>query len=275
MAKKILSILLLIAGLLALGYPSISKYFSDKNSSYVTDTYEEQVQSMSADQLKKKWQEAEMYNENLTGSPVHDPFVPGSGIVMPKNYYQVLNVEGVMASVDIPKINVKLPIYHGTSEETLKKSVGHLEGSTLPIGGIDRHAVITGHTGLANAKIFTDLVELKKGDRFYINMLEKRLAYKIDQIEVIEPEHTELLRAVKGKDYITLMTCTPYGVNSHRLLVRGIRTKDESGKQKTVKKNALTKEQKILLIAVIVTTGLMGIVIVAVILHRRKSSNQE
>lgn len=236
MAKKILSILLLIAGLLALGYPSISKYFSDKNSSYVTDTYEEQVQSMSADQLKKKWQEAEMYNENLTGSPVHDPFVPGSGIVMPKNYYQVLNVEGVMASVDIPKINVKLPIYHGTSEETLKKSVGHLEGSTLPIGGIDRHAVITGHTGLANAKIFTDLVELKKGDRFYINVLEKRLAYKIDQIEVIEPEHTELLRAVKGKDYITLMTCTPYGVNSHRLLVRGIRTKDESGKQKTVKK---------------------------------------
>jgi sortase A len=106
-------------------------------------------------------------------------------------------------------------------------------------------------------------------------VLEKRLAYKIDQIEVIEPEHTELLRAVKGKDYITLMTCTPYGVNSHRLLVRGIRTKDESGKQKTVKKNALTKEQKILLIAVIVTTGLMGIVIVAVILHRRKSSNQE
>lgn len=271
MAKKILSILLLIAGLLTLGYPSISKYFSDRNSSYTTDAYDKKVQAMDAERLKKLWQEAEEYNENLTGSPVHDPFVPGSGIVMPKNYYQVLNVNGVMASVEIPNINVKLPIYHGTSEAVLKKAVGHLEGSTLPIGGKGRHAVITGHTGLANAKIFTDLVELKKGDKFYIRVLDKTLAYKIDQIQVIEPEHTEPLKTVTGKDYVTLLTCTPYGVNSHRLLVRGVRTKYDAKEQKKIEKTGLTKEQKLLILAAVITSGIMLLVIIGVTIYRRRN----
>lgn len=269
MAKKILSILLLVAGLLALGYPSISKYLSDRNSSYTTDTYEKKIQAMDKDRLKKLWQEAEEYNENLTGSPVHDPFVPGSGIVMPKNYYHVLNVDGVMASVEIPKINVKLPVYHGTSEDVLKKAPGHLEGSTLPIGGKGRHAVITGHTGLANAKVFTDLVELKADDKFYIKVLGKTLAYKIDQIQVIEPNHTEALKTVSGKDYVTLLTCTPYGINSHRLLVRGVRVKYDSKQQKDTEQNGLTSEQKILILAAVITSVVMLVVIIVVNLYRR------
>lgn len=272
MIKKIVSILLLIAGLLALGYPSISKYLSERNSSYTTDAYEKKVKAMNEEQLKKLWREAEEYNENLTGHPVHDPFIPGSGMVMPKNYYRVLNVDGVMGSVEIPKIKVDIPIYHGTSETVLKSSVGHLEGSTLPIGGENRHAVITGHTGLANARIFTDLVELKKNDKFYIKVLGKTLAYKIDQIKVIEPEHTEDLRSVAGKDYVTLLTCTPYGVNSHRLLVRGVRTTYEANEHKKTEKDGLTREQKLLIIVAAITTGIMALLIITVTIYRRRKA---
>lgn len=274
MVKKIVAILLLIAGLLALGYPSISKYLSEKNSSYTTDAYEKKVKAMNEEELEKLWREAEEYNENLTGHPVHDPFIPGSGMVMPKNYYRVLNVDGVMGSVEIPKIKVDIPIYHGTSEAVLKSSVGHLEGSTLPIGGEDRHAVITGHTGLANAKIFTDLVELEKNDKFYINVLGKTLAYKIDKIQVIEPDQTEHLRSVAGKDYVTLLTCTPYGVNSHRLLVRGIRTTYDSKERKNAEKDALTREQKLLILAAAVTTGIMAFLIIAVTLYRKRNAKE-
>lgn len=270
MAKRILSILLLVAGMLVLGYPFISNYLSAKNSSYATDAYDKTVQGMSEESLAEFWREAEEYNENLTGSPVHDPFIPGSGIVMPENYYHVLNVDGVLGSLEIPKINVKLPIFHGTSDEVLQKSVGHLEGSTLPIGGKNRHSVITGHTGLVNAKIFTDLVELTKGDVFYIKILDQTLAYQVDQIKVIEPEETELLKVVEDQDYVTLLTCTPYGVNSHRLLVRGVRTDFDGKKQEQVKKTGLTKEQRLLVIAAVVTTVVMLLLIIGVTLYRKK-----
>lgn len=270
MGKRIISILLLIAGGLVLGYPFISNYLSAKNSSYTTAAYDKKLQEMSVEGLKKLWLEAEEYNENLTGSPVHDPFIPGSGIVMPKNYYRVLDVDGIMARIEIPKISVNLPIYHGTADKVLQKAVGHLEGSTLPIGGRSRHAVITGHTGLAHAKIFTNLVELTLGDQFYIKILDKTLAYQVDQIKVIEPNQTEALKVVEGQDYVTLLTCTPYGVNSHRLLVRGKRTTYNPEEKKKIKKAGLTKEQRVLILAATITTGVMTLLIVTVTVYRRR-----
>jgi len=169
------------------------------------------------------WQAAEEYNQSLTGQPVHDPFIPGAGMALQDNYFQLLNADGVMGHLDVPAIGVRLPIYHGTSEAVLAKGIGHLEGSTLPIGGAARHSVLTGHTGLSHAKMLTDLKQLTTGDRFYIHVLGEVLAYEVDQIKVVEPEQTDDLRRFAGEDYVTLLTCTPYGVNSHRLLVRGER----------------------------------------------------
>ena len=140
-------------------------------------------------------------------------------------YNNILNLDqsGVMGYLEIPCISVDLPIYHGTDAEILERGVGHLAASSIPIGGKSTHSVLTGHTGLSSAKLFTDLTEMKKGDLFFINVLGQTLAYKVDQISVVRPKDTRKLRIVDGKDYVTLVTCTPYGVNSHRLLVRGTR----------------------------------------------------
>lgn len=223
MKRIVLVIVLLLIGIGVLAYPSISSYLASKNGSYIADQYKEKIAKTDKKTTAEEWKKAKEYNENMTGAPAHDPFIGGSGYAMPDNYFKVLNVDGVMATIEIPKINVNLPVKHGTSDEVLKDSIGHLEGSALPIGGSGTHAVLTGHTGLTSARLFTDLVDLKKGDQFYINVLDTTLAYQIDQIKVVKPEQTELLQAVKEQDYVTLLTCTPYGVNSHRLLVRGTR----------------------------------------------------
>ena len=153
-------------------------------------------------------------------------------------YNNILSLEGsgIMGYVKIPCISVDLPIYHGTSTEVLERGIGHLAASSFPIGGKSTHAVLTGHTGLSSAKLFTDLTEMKKGDLFFIHVLDKKLAYRVDQINVIRPENTRKLQIIDGKDYVTLLTCTPYGVNDHRLLVRGIRTEYHE-------KEELTKER--------------------------------
>ncbi len=145
--------------------------------------------------------------------------------MLPDNYEEVLNIsgDGVMGYVEIPKINVYLPIYHGTGEDVLEKGAGHLEMTALPIGGENRHPVISAHRGLPSAELFTRLDEMETGDQFYIHVLDRTLAYEVDQIEVIEPEELSLLQPEEDKDLVTLLTCTPYAVNTHRLLVRGIR----------------------------------------------------
>ena len=143
------------------------------------------------------------------------------------HYNRILNIDGssIMGYLKIPCISINLPIYHGTSGTVLEHGIGHLAASSFPIGGKDTHAVLTGHTGLSSAKIFTDLTEMKNDDLFFIHVLDRTLAYKVDQISVVKPEDTEKLQIIDGKDYVTLVTCTPYGVNDHRLLVRGVRTK--------------------------------------------------
>lgn len=263
MKRVILIILLLTAGIGVIAYPFIGNYLNQKNATQVMDNYQKEANKLTPEEIAELFQQAQIYNENLLGQPAHDPFIPGSGIVMPDNYYQVLNVGGTMGRIEIPSIDVKLPIYHGTKESVIRKAVGHLEGSALPIGGEGTHTVLTSHTGLTQAKLFTDLTELKKGDHFYIHVLDRTMAYEVDKISVIEPEHTEPLRAVKGKEYATLLTCTPYGVNSHRLLVRGKRVPYTP---KKATKKSMTKEQHLLLKAAIITAGIMLILILILIL---------
>lgn len=206
-------------------YPAISNLLAEKRQEGVIQTYQAKVEKIDEKSMRAVWEEAQKYNENLAGDPVHDPFIVGSGYVLPENYSQVLNLngDGVMGYVEIPKINVYVPIYHGTDEEVLKKGAGHLEATALPIGGNYTHSVISAHRGLPSAELFTRLDEMEKGDLFYIHVLDEVLAYEVDQIEVIEPQDLEFLTPVEGRDLVTLLTCTPYAVNTHRLLVRGSR----------------------------------------------------
>lgn len=214
---------LFLGGAAVFCYPAISNYLNQKNQTRVVQHYEQTVAAQDDALLAEEWAKAEEYNENLAGDPVHDPFVPGSGYALPDNYLDVLNIDGVMGRITIPKIGVDLPIYHGTDAETLEKGVGHIESTSLPIGGEYRHAVLTGHRGLPSAELFTRLDELEPGDQFYLHVLDATLAYQVDQILTVEPQELENLVAEPGQDYVTLVTCTPYGINTHRMLVRGTR----------------------------------------------------
>ncbi|MGL9729281.1 class C sortase [Enterococcus sp. DIV0756] len=273
MKRIILIILLLAAGTGIIAFPFISHYLNQKNATQVMGNYQSDVEQLSPEQISEMFQAAQVYNENLMGQPAHDPFIPGSGIVMPDNYYQVLNLGGVMGQVEIPSINVKLPIFHGTKESVIRKAVGHLEGSALPIGGLGTHTVLTSHTGLNHAKLFTDLIELEKGDHFYIRVLDRTLAYQVEAISVIEPDYTQALKAEKGKELATLLTCTPYGVNSHRLLVRGKRVPYQP--KKAGKKKHLTREQRLLLKAAFITTGIMLVLILVTYVKNNKKNRRK
>ena len=192
----------------------------------VIQSYESNLEDADSGLMDEEWEKARRYNENLAGDPVHDPFVPGSGYALPGNYLDVLNLsgDGVMGYIEIPRISVRLPIFHGSDDEVLQKGAGHIEQTFLPVGGEGSHAVITGHRGLPSAELFTRLDELEQGDLFYIHVLDEVLAYEVDQITVVLPTELENIRAVEGEDLVTLVTCTPYAVNTHRLLVRGRRT---------------------------------------------------
>ncbi len=218
--------LVLFIGVGILLYPSVASYVNSRIFADQVEAYTKTVSSMDTTKRKNMLAEARAYNENLAGDPVHDPFVKGSGYALPTNYNDVLNVDGngLMGTIEIPSIDVKLPIHHGTSDEVLSEGTGHIAQTSLPIGGKGTHAVITGHTGIPNKTLFTNLIRMKKGDIFIINVLGEQHAYKVDQIRVIEPENLSEIQVEKDKEYVTLLTCTPYGINSHRLLVRGVPT---------------------------------------------------
>jgi len=221
--KNLIIILLAAAGSILLLYPFANFWLSQRSQSYAVQQYDDSIAKMNAMQLKAEWERVSAYNAGLF-SYAADPFT-ASRSESSEAYLNVLNIngDGIMCHLKIPKINVSLPVYHGTSADILNKGVGHLEGSNLPVGGEGNHAILTGHTGLSTAKLFTDLTKMETGDLFYINVLDRTLAYEVDQILVVKPDETKALRAVEGEDYLTLVTCTPYGVNSHRLLVRGRR----------------------------------------------------
>lgn len=217
------AILLFLAGAAVFLYPTVSNWLAEIHQSGVIQEYEKELAAEDEDFYAAEWQKAQEYNENLAGDPVRDPFVPGTGYALPDNYLDCLNIGGVMGYIEIPKIGVRLPIYHGTSEEVLQEGVGHIESTALPIGGEFTHAILTGHRGLPRAKLFTDLDQLEIGDQFYIYVLNEVLAYEVDEINTVLPDELQELQAVEGRDLVTLITCTPYGVNTHRLLVQGIR----------------------------------------------------
>ena len=228
MRQKIIPIMIVLFGFALLSYPFISNFIFEKSAGSMIKSYEKQAKTYDQKQKDKALKEAKEYNQDLTRSAVQltDPFkAKSNGETM--SYNNILNLDqtGVMGYLEIPCISVNLPIYHGTDAEILERGVGHLAASSLPIGGKSTHSVLTGHTGLSSAKLFTDLTEMKKGDLFFINVLGQTLAYKVDQISVVRPEDTRKLQIVDGKDYVTLVTCTPYGINNRRLLVRGARTK--------------------------------------------------
>ena len=230
MKRKIIQFLIIFAGICLIAYPWISNYVYEHAAQSTVSTYDEQVKETNKNQLKEMLKKAREYNQKLLKANVvlTDPFSGDvTGGLSEKEYYEMLALDntGVMCTLEVPAIGIDLPVYHGTSDEVLEKGIGHLEGTSLPVGGKSSHAVLTGHTGINKAKMFTDLTELKKGDQFYIHVLGKILAYEVNEINVVLPEDTKKLSIVEGKDYVTLVTCTPYRENTHRLLVRGKRTK--------------------------------------------------
>ena len=222
-------ILLFLAGLSLLLYPFVANQWNNYRQQRLISGYEDTVaQKEEAGEIDYDavWAKAQAYNEALLPSVLPDSFAVAEASDEPdEEYMSCLNItgDGMMGMVEIPKIAVNLPIYHTTSEEVLEKAAGHLEGSSLPVGGESTHAVISAHRGLPSASLFTDLDQLEEGDHFLIHVLDDTLCYEVDQILVVEPKETESLAVEEGEDLVTLLTCTPYGVNSDRLLVRGHR----------------------------------------------------
>ena len=283
--KRILIIILVaLIGICLFAYPIVSNYQFSLRANGATQEYDNAIDQKAKDDIEKAWQEAVLYNENLEGNPAHDPFLKDSGMVLPQNYKNVLNFDttGSMGYITIPKIDVRLSVFHGTAETVLQEGIGHMEGSSLPIGGAGTHCVLTGHTGMAHAKLFTDIRDLKDGDMFYLHTLDQTLAYKVDQIKIVDPGDTSDLRRDSDKDYCTLITCTPYGINSHRLLVRGVRveysteTEQEQAMEQEIRSPSMLswfKEWNIM-IGLAVGFSVLIIIFIPVIIRRRKKDKK-
>lgn len=223
--KRTLAIICVVVGVGICLYPEISNYLVERNQKEVIKKYKENVVCMEENTRNLEAEKANLYNKKIEGEFL-------SVANQEANFYdyrQILNLfeNGVMSYIEIPNIQVYLPIYHGTEEEIMKKGVGHIPNSSLPIGGDGTHCILTGHTGLLRAKIFTRLNELEVGDYFYLYTLEEKLSYQVNQIKVVLPNELDDLQIVEKKDLVTLVTCTPYGINTHRLLVQGERRKEE------------------------------------------------
>lgn len=211
-------VLFAVAGVL-LAYPLVSTIINSKYHSDIETVYTAAIENTDDTELTAQRQAAEQYNAMLSGATITE----GGASAPPLAYAQQLTVGGVMAYVDIPKINVYLPVQHGTDADTLENSVGHVVGTSLPVGGESTHAVLSAHSGMASSKLFSDIDQLTEGDTFYIHVLGEVLAYEVDAINTVLPTDTSLLQIEDNKDLVTLVTCTPFGVNTHRLLVRGHR----------------------------------------------------
>ncbi len=291
MRKKLPIIFMVVIFLIGLGimlYPVISNFYIEHKQSTVINNYEKVIENTSNEELKAEIERAQKYNELLTGNVIiTDPFdlEAQKKLKEDTDYFNIINLagDGIMGYISIPKINVKLPIYHGTSEEVLQKGVGHLENTSLPIGGEGSHSVLSGHTGLSTAKLFTDLNKVEESNIFYMEVLGEKLAYKVDQIKVVEPHDTSDLVIDSTKDYVTLVTCTPYGVNSHRLLVRGVRVpyteeiekKIEKEQSDKVSSTWLTEYFKALTIGLSVLVVILIIFIIFIVIRKKISRKKK
>lgn len=227
--KKLSTVLLIatfVAGLSLLLYPTVSNYWNTLHASRAVATYVDAVQNMGEDKRREMLQKAIDYNKSLTSDNQRLTISSARR----QEYESILDVDGngMIGYIEIPNVNITLPVYHGTNDDVLQIAVGHLDWTSLPVGGTSTHCVLSGHRGLPSAKLFTNLDQVKEGDSFVIRVLDEVLTYEVDQIRIVEPAAVDDLMIENGKDYCTLVTCTPYGVNSHRLLVRGHRVENES-----------------------------------------------
>ena len=263
----LLLILVLLAGLSLLLYPSLSDYWNSFHETRAIATYAEEVANLNQDQYDEIWAAAESYNASLTDR-VNAYLLSDA---QKEEYQQLLNVSGlgVMGYIEIPSIDCSLPIYHGTEESVLQIAVGHLEWSSLPVGGESTHCVLSGHRGLPSAKLFTNLDKLREGDTFLLRVLDEILTYEVDQILIVEPQDTAALEIAEGEDYCTLVTCTPYGINTHRLLVRGHRI-DNIEEVKTVRVTADAVQLEPMLVAPVVAIPMLLILLILLLLPRRR-----
>lgn len=224
--STIIMVLALVVGLSLLLYPTLSNWWNSFRQSRVVSSYVGEVASLDDETYERLLSEANSYNETLIGKSNRFSVFTEREHTRYENALKI-NDLGVMGYVSVPKIDVTLPIYHGTDDAILQHSIGHLEGSSLPVGGESTHCVLSGHRGLPSARLFTDLDKMEVGDTFVLNILDETLTYEVDQIRIVLPEEVEELEIAEGKDYCTLLTCTPYGINSHRMFVRGHRVGNE------------------------------------------------
>lgn len=269
--STILLFVMFFVGLSVLLYPSISDYWNSKHASRAIASYQDTVDDMSEEEYSRMFERAEEYNATLNNNrnAFYDPD-------MLEGYDDILNVTGteIMGYITIDKIDVNLPIYHGTDEGVLAAGAGHLEGTSFPIGGVNTHAVISAHRGLPSAKLFTRLDELEEGDTFNITILDRTMTYEVDKISIVLPEEVDLLQIEDGQDYVTLMTCTPYGINTHRLLVRGHRIATIESKNLHVENDA-TKIDSLLIAPIFATPILIGLLIYVLNKTRKKGKKNE
>ena len=270
--STIILILVFFVGLSVMLYPSVSDAVNRKHQSRAVAGYAEEVEQLSDADYQTYFDAADAYNRQLNTTP--NAFYKPDLV---SGYAQTLDISGtgIMGYITIPKISVELPIYHGTDEGVLQVAAGHLEGSSLPVGGAGTHAVISAHRGLPSAKLFTNLDELEVGDRFTITVLNRVLTYEVDQISIVLPTEIDQLLPTEGMDYVTLMTCTPYGINTHRLLVRGKRVETtESQKHIRVAADAFRIEPIIVAPILAIPMLLAALVGVLVAPHLRKRSKR-
>lgn len=240
MKKKlpvIFIVLIFVVGIAIMSYPVVSSIINNIASRNQAQIYSETVKSITTDEEKELFDQAKRYNDSLNNNVIiTDPFDEEAYEKIGASYDNAFNVDGngLIGYVDIPKINVYLPIYHGTDEHVLSKGAGHLQNTSLPVGGTSTHAVISAHSAYPGETFFDYLTDMQEGDEFYIHVLNRTLKYEVDQIKVVLPENTEDYRIIPGGDYVTLLTCTPYSINTHRLLVRGVRVEYDDSQTQTL-----------------------------------------
>lgn len=274
-------ILVILLGAGAAAYPLIASINNEHTQSLVQTEYEEKLQQLDTSEIDAALEAAREYNKTISTVQIED--IEKIKADLPP-YEDLLNLanNGIMGYIEIPTINIDLPIYHGTTGAAMEKGAGHMEGTSLPVGGIGTHAVISAHSGMASAKLFTDLDKLEIGDIFIITVCNEKLAYEVDNIAVVEPTDIDLIRVDTQQDYVTLLTCTPYGVNTHRLLVRGHRVEmaeeaiaEVEEKAEPVASTWIEKYEQGILIGVAIFLGLLLIALLVYFIKRRKDKKEK
>lgn len=280
-------ILIFIAGVGVMSYPLVSSVINNIDSRNHVEEYTKTTKQMSSEETLEMFEQAEEYNHSLTNNVIiTDPFDKEAYEKIGANYEKTLNVDGngLVGYIDIPKINVYLPIYHGTTEDILAKGAGHLQNTSLPVGGENTHSVISAHTAYPGETFFDYLTDMEEGDEFFVHVLDRVLKYEVDSIKVVLPEETDDLRVVKGEDYVTLLTCTPYSVNTHRLLVRGKRVEYDDSKYITTGASAASFGDDGIfflgykipyLAAALIVIGFVAIVVITVIICLKRSKKKK